>query len=356
MLVTGTNGKTTTTLMIARALAALGEVACNDTGANMPDGLVAALAHKPRARLAVLEVDEGYLPVVLPDVAPAMVVLLNLSRDQMDRVAEVRRTEYALRTALSRSAATVVTNCDDVLTTSAALGAPNAVWISAGTSWRGDSTSCPRCGSPVAAAAAEGWRCDCGLQRPAPHWTFCRNSDLVGTDGQQVRLRSGLPGPINALNAAVAVAAAVSLGVPMASAVAGVATVTEVDGRYRVLAYRERAVRLLLAKNPAGWEQTLLILRSSSDPVVLVVNAREADGRDLSWLWDVGFEPLRGRQVLVCGERAIDLAVRLDYAEVDHQIVPDPLDGITKVPPGPVDLVANYTAFRDVARRLARVR
>ncbi|MGH3621442.1 MAG: DUF1727 domain-containing protein [Sciscionella sp.] len=371
ILVTGTNGKTTTTRMLANVVAHLGTVACNDTGANMPDGLVAALAIRPKAGFAVLEVDEGYLPVVLADIAPDMVVLLNLSRDQLDRVGEVRHTERAMRTALATTSATVVANCDDALVTSATLGARTPVWVAAGTGWRGDSTSCPRCGSamsspaippamspvvsPVVSKAPIGWYCQCGLARPQPHWTVSGRG-LVRAGGQSVDLAPGLPGPANVANAAFAVVAAAVLGVPPRVAAARVASVTEVDGRYRIVAYRGRTVRTLLAKNPAGWRETLHILHACAGPIVLVVHAHEADGQDLSWLWDIPFERLRGRRVVVSGERATDLAVRLSYAEVAHEIVPDPFDAIVHMPAGPVDVVANYTAFRDLTRRLRHVR
>lgn len=355
VLVTGTNGKTTTTRMLTSAVAGLGEVACNETGANMPDGLVAALARTPNAQHAVLEVDERYLPAVLADVAPAVVVLLNLSRDQLDRVGEVRRTEQALRAALASCPATIVANCDDVLVTSAALDAPAPMWVSTGGAWHADSTACPRCGSVVHTTDTQWW-CGCGLTRPDPQWTLGADSVLRSADGRHVRLAPGLPGAVNTANAANAVAAAVCLGVPLADAAAAVGSVTDVDGRYRTVGYRDRAVRTLLAKNPAGWRETLEILPPSETPMVLAVNAREADGRDPSWLWDVPFERLRDRPVLVAGERATDLAVRLGYAEVPHQIVRDPLAAITCAAQGPVEVVANYTAFRDLTRRLGHAR
>jgi UDP-N-acetylmuramyl tripeptide synthase len=107
----------------------------------------------------------------------------------------------------------------------------------------------------------------------------------------------------------------------------------------------------MLAKNPAGWAETLRVLDEDT-PVIVAVNAQEADGRDLSWLWDVHFERLRGRQVVVTGERSADLAVRLCYAEVAHWTAPDPVSAIDSLPPGGVEIVANYTAFRDLVNRL----
>ncbi|WP_329052942.1 DUF1727 domain-containing protein [Amycolatopsis sp. NBC_01488] len=352
VLVTGTNGKTTTTCMLARAMNVLAAVACNDTGANMPDGLAAALAADPNAPCAVLEVDENHLPAVLADVTPAMVVLLNLSRDQLDRTGEVRRTERVLRAALAQCSSTVVlANCDDVLVTSAAWGAAIPLWISPGTTWRRDGASCPRCGSAIRETVGH-WSCFCGFARPEPRWTVDRGGDLMHAGGLRVPLATSLPGEVNRHNLAFATAAAASLGVPAAAAAAAAGSVREVDGRYRLASYGNHTVRILLAKNPAGWAETLHILGSNAAPAVLAVNARQADGADLSWLWDVNFESLRGRRVVVSGERLMDLSVRLSYGEVAHWIEPDPLEAITRLPPGPVDLVANYTAFRDVTARL----
>ncbi|NBH02230.1 DUF1727 domain-containing protein, partial [Amycolatopsis sp. SID8362] len=126
-------GKTTTSLMLTRALEALAEVAANSDGSNMPDGVLAALAARPDAPYAVLEVDEAHVPWVAGQLQPAVVVLLNLSRDQLDRVGEVRATERDLRAALAGLPGTVVVaNCDDVLVTSAAKAAARPVWVSTG--------------------------------------------------------------------------------------------------------------------------------------------------------------------------------------------------------------------------------
>jgi UDP-N-acetylmuramyl tripeptide synthase len=109
--------------------------------------------------------------------------------------------------------------------------------------------------------------------------------------------------------------------------------------------------RLLLAKNPAGWSETLPLLDNASSAVVIAINAGEADGRDPSWLWDVPFERLRGRQVFASGARAADVAVRLTYAEVEHTVVTDPVAASHSVP-GHVDVVADYTAFVSLRARL----
>ncbi|EFD75415.1 Mur ligase family protein [Mycobacterium tuberculosis GM 1503] len=151
VVVTGTNGKSTTTRMTAAALGTLGAVATNAEGANMDAGLVAALAAHRDAELAVLEVDEMHVPHISDAVDPAVVVLLNLSRDQLDRVGEINVIERTLRAGLARHPdAVVVANCDDVLMTSAALPtAPTSFGWPAGGAWSNDSVSCPRSGEVI---------------------------------------------------------------------------------------------------------------------------------------------------------------------------------------------------------------
>jgi UDP-N-acetylmuramyl tripeptide synthase len=140
-VITGTNGKSTTTRMVAAALGTLGPVATNSEGANMDAGLIAALAADRDASMAALEVDEMHVPHVADAVHPAVIVLLNLSRDQLDRVGEINHIERTLRTGLSRHPeAVIVANCDDVLMTSAAYDCPHVVWVAAGGSWANDST------------------------------------------------------------------------------------------------------------------------------------------------------------------------------------------------------------------------
>jgi UDP-N-acetylmuramyl tripeptide synthase len=350
VLVTGTNGKTTTSLMVSRIFEALAPVAANRDGANMPDGVLAALADEPEAPYAVLEVDETYLGWVAERVRPAALVLLNLSRDQLDRVGEVRTTERELRAAVSALPdSTVVANCDDVLVTSAAQDAGHPVWVGTGGTWFGDSMSCPRCGGHIR-HTDDHWTCGCGLARPEPDWALSGDR-LTMPGGGQADLDLRLPGAANQSNAAVAVATSAALGVAVPTALDQLRTITDVAGRYRTTQWGEHSVHLMLAKNPAGWSQTLPLLASRSGPVVIAINAREADGRDLSWLWDVSFEHLRGREVVAAGERSADLSVRLRYAEIDHERVADPLGALGSLPHGKVELVANYTAFRDLAKR-----
>lgn len=353
-LVTGTNGKSTTTRMLAAALSTSGPTATNGEGANMDAGLIAALATARDAPLAALEVDEMHVPHVADALSPSVIVLLNLSRDQLDRVGEINHIERTLRAGLSRHpAAVVVANCDDVLVTSAAYDCPNVVWVAAGGGWANDSVSCPRSGE-VIVRDGRNWRSTgTDFSRPDPAWWFDDES-LHGPDGVAFPMDLALPGAVNRGNAAHAVAAAVAMGADAAAAVSAVSGVDEVAGRYRTVRVGRHTARLLLAKNPAGWQEALSMVDKTAAGVVIAVNGQVPDGEDLSWLWDVRFEHFGDTQVVAAGERGTDLAVRLGYAGVEHTLVHDTIAAITSCPPGHVEVVANYTAFLHVQRALER--
>lgn len=354
VVVTGTNGKSTTTRMTAAALATIGPVATNAEGANMDAGLIAALAGDRTAKLAALEVDEMHVPHVLDAVPAAVVVLLNLSRDQLDRVGEINHIERTLRGGLSRHGeAVVVANCDDVLMTSAAYDSPNVVWVAAGGTWANDSVSCPRSGEVIVREESHWYSTGTDFKRPTPHWWYDAEN-VYGPDGLALPMTLALPGDVNRGNATQAIAAAVTLGADPAKAVAAVSGVDEVAGRYRTVKLGEHTVRVLLAKNPAGWHEALSMVDKHGAGVVISVNGQVPDGEDLSWLWDVRFEHFDDTTVVAAGERGTDLAVRLGYAGVEHTLVHDTVKAIASCPPGHVEVIANYTAFLQLNRRLPR--
>jgi CobQ-like glutamine amidotransferase family enzyme/UDP-N-acetylmuramyl tripeptide synthase len=356
-LVSGTNGKTTTTHLLAAALGGTGRVATSSAGANLPPGLAVALAAAPGAP-AVLEVDEAYLGAVAAAVAPRVVVLLNLSRDQLDRVSEVRMVANRWRQALSGLETTVVANADDPLVVWAAGSAPKVIWVAAGLLWRGDAAGCPSCDGQIvfsdgqaAADPGAGWACVCGFARPHPDARLV-GRELVTADGRHLAVTLLLPSRANRANAAVAAVAAGVLGVDEADALGAMASVAAVEGRFATVTHGTVGARLLLAKNPAGWTELLDLLDGGTDPVVTGINARIADGHDPSWLWDVDFERLAGRLVVATGDRRRDLAVRLRYAGVAHMTVADQLDALGASGAGRVEYVGNYTAFQDLRRLL----
>ena len=355
-LVSGTNGKTTTTSLLAAALAGRGDIVTNLQGANLPPGLTAALAAGRPGQTAALEVDEAWLARVVASTRPRVVALLNLSRDQLDRNNEVRTLAGAWRRTFDTNpSVTVVANADDPLVCWGAGPAADVIWVGAGQPWTDDAAGCPQCGGRIdfAEAAGAGWSCqDCDLARPKLQ-VHLEGSAVVWADGRTVIPDLKLPGRANRANAAMALATAAVLGVDPGTAGPALGVLEEVVGRYAVVDSGGVRARLLLAKNPAGWLEVFDFLRPAPLPVVVAINARIADGRDPSWLWDVPFERLRGRLVVATGERSRDMAVRLRYAEVDHVHEPDPVRAIAAAGGSEVDVVANYTSFQQLRSRLS---
>ncbi len=355
VLVTGTNGKTTTTRLVTAAIGSLGqEVASNAFGANMESGLVSALSGAPDAPYAVLEVDERYLPAMMKATNPRVVVLLNLSRDQMDRAAEIWLVARRWReTFAAMPDCRVVANADDPLVAWAAGSARQVVWVAAGQRWHEDSWCCPQCGSHLRRDEL-GWRCgECGLSRPSARWVL-EGDAVIDSMGVVRELDLSLPGRANKSNAVMALAVAGLFGADVDQALPGLRSVVSVAGRYTTVQRRGRMLHLLLAKNPAGWLEAFDVLDTDHRPVLLAVNAQVPDGKDTSWLWDVDYRVLRGRPVLVAGERRIDLAVRLEADEIPFELVDGIEAAVDNVPPGGLDVIANYTAFQQIRATLGR--
>jgi UDP-N-acetylmuramyl tripeptide synthase len=354
-LVSGTNGKTTTTRMLAAALETQGPVTTNSTGANLLTGLVTTLARGSAGSPAVLEVDEGLVPSAIAALHPSLVLLLNLSRDQLDRIGEVRIPAQRWRAALEGAPSTaVVANADDPLVVWAAGLARAVTWVGTGQRWRLDAFACPQCDEEIVWDADGRWSCSrCSLARPEPHLSL-EGDEVVVADGRRLRLQLQLPGWANRANAAMAAAGAEVLGVDVADALAAMGGVAHVAGRYQVVSVGGAQVRLLLAKNPAGWAEALDLIRPAPMPVVVGINARVQDGRDPSWLWDVPFERLQGRKVIATGERGRDLAVRLRYAGVEHRFVDGYRAAVQATGVNDLDLAANYSSFQDARREFGR--
>jgi UDP-N-acetylmuramyl tripeptide synthase len=387
VFVSATNGKTTTTRLLAAAVAPARRVVTNNSGANMPAGIVAALAHPSSSVTetdpAVLEADETYLPQLLAvrdGAEPTLLLLGNLSRDQLDRVGEVAMVARRWRAVFARTPnLRAIANADDPHVVWAASAVPDVTWVSVGQRWTADSALCPSCGAILHRAAADSvaadgvaadgvapegmalvWSCsECGLTRPQPSWvlnasTGAEPASVVGPDGVRHALHLALPGVANQANATLALVAADALGVPPDVALVGLAGVVSVGGRYQTVTLGGRPVRLLLGKNPAGWGEMFSMLAPAPESVVIAINARAADGKDPSWLWDVPFEELADRFVVATGERRHDLAVRLEYAGVAHEAIEDPwAPGAMPAAAGAgaLDAVGTYTAFRELLRR-----
>jgi len=367
VLVSGTNGKTTTTAMLAAALAGEGRrVVSNRAGSNLYRGLATALlGADPAARDAVLEVDEAVLPRAIQELRPRLVVLLNLTRDQLDRNHEVGGLAGHWRQAVAGMAAgaTVVANGDDPRTAWAAEAAPCAVLVRrCGARLGRDDAVCPRCGGLLSQAELGGYGCGgCGWSPNPASVRVERLGPRIDVRGFGARCTARLPVATDghALDATLAWTAAAWLGADPAGAMSAIAGLELVQDRYAVRPLHGILVRLLLAKNPAGWDETLTAATDRDRAAIVAVNGGGPDGRDTSWLWDVDMARLRGRPLVVAtGERAEDVALRLEVAGVPCAVV-RPLEGAITVAGGPVhhggvDLFADYTSFRQARELIGR--
>ncbi len=395
VLISGTNGKTTTTALIAAALRAAGhEVWTNATGSNLERGIAAALVRRAawhgglggaRGAVGVFEVDEWALASLLPRLTPTLVVLLNLFRDQLDRYGEIDTTARAWREVIGGlpETATVVANADDPLVASVAQVHSGRVdWFgsdglgAAATldPWA-DVRGCPRCGElltyeAVTFAHLGRYRCPTGdLDRPSPDVAI-EAAEPRGVDGLDLTLaadawRAGvetpLPGLYSAYNVAAAIAAARALGLAPAEALDAVAQTGPAFGRAETIPSPQGEVVLLLTKNPTSANQVLDLLAAEPEELdtLVLLNDGVADGEDVSWIWDVEFERLRPRRLTLGGRRALDLEVRLKYAGVKPSHggvavepgIAEPLDQALSCADGRLAVIATYTAMlavRDV--------
>ena len=348
VLISGTNGKSTTAKLIAEALKTKYSVAHNHTGANLFSGIAAALGADPKAAVAVLEVDELVLPWAIEKTKPELVVLLNLGRDQLDRLSEVRIVSNKWRAALLKDKSIkVLASCDDPFVVFAAESANQQIWFSALEKGHLDAATCPACGQLLnwEDSGANYW-CQCGFKKPEANWTL--RGDILN---HEFKVNSGIPGFAAQQNAARAFIVANEFGVDLAAANQAIGKVSAVDGRFANKKIGQTNFRLLLSKNPASWRETLQTSSTGPSDVLLIVNANTQDGKDTSWLWDVDFKILQGRRVLVSGDRRVDVAARLTVDGIVHQVVENEIEAAKVFGAVEADIIASYTAFHRLANK-----
>ena len=356
VLISGTNGKTTTTSLIQAALRTESKVVSNETGANLFAGVTAALSKNRIAPVAALEVDEMVIPWAIKQTNPTLIVLLNLGRDQLDRLSEVRvvaqKWKFALRNIPQKCQ--ILADADDPFVVWAAQDSANVIWFSGGSQGHLDASTCPVCGVVLDwSRDGSGFNCNCGFTKPQPDWVL-QGDFLRGPKNQEVRVSSTMPGIAAKSNAARAIVAANILGIALTKAAVAIGQIASVGGRFGNLRIGNTNFRLMLSKNPASWRETLLTSSTGPAQVLLVVNAQTQDGKDTSWLWDVEFSPLVGREVLVTGERKLDVSARLTIAGIDHLIVKDESAAAKHFGAGNADIIASYTAFYRLAKSVSK--
>ncbi len=394
VVVTGTNGKTTTCKMLGDTLAAGGmRLVRNESGSNLRQGIASALAAsagaftgRVRADTAILEVDEASTASVVPLLQPRVICVTNLSRDQLDRYGDLETIGSRLTSAIrSAPGATLLMNADDPLVVALGKGHDGPVayfgldttgLTDAAPTRRINTAPCPDCGRPTALSAVVyghlgAWRCDsCGARRPAADFVAgeirlgAHGSDFTFTAlGQSVRVTLPIAGLHNVYNALAAGSCAAMLGLPLPAIAASLSSFEPAFGRSEALVVEGHDVELLLAKNPAGAEQTITSVLADTGPKALgfALNDNIADGTDVSWIWDVDFEAhdLSSVPIVVSGSRARDLALRLKYAgKRGVRVCEDPADAVrilAEVTPagGSAHMLATYTAMLAIRNVLA---
>jgi UDP-N-acetylmuramyl tripeptide synthase len=395
LLVTGTNGKTTTTSLLRTMVAAAGHrVVTNRAGANLVSGLASALVQddgRSPAEVGVFEVDEAVLPAAVEALVPRVVVVTNLFRDQLDRYGELESSAAAIGAGLAAlPVASEVVLCGDDPAVAwlgrdlrarvhyygladAAQGSPDLPYAS-------DARFCPGCGQPfdfhrVYVGHLGEYVCPTGDFARPPLDVRAERIEFTGLEKQAisaagvgldgVRLEVPLSGLYNSYNVLGATAAAVLAGVPVDSIAPALATFAPAFGRLERVAVEGRTVHLMLAKNPAGFNEVLRASRllGGARNYIVAINDRIADGRDISWIWDVDFELLAGADhVVLAGDRALDMRIRLKYAGLSPErmtVAETPAAAMDRA----LELVAageelfvlpTYTAMLDLRAELVR--
>jgi lipid II isoglutaminyl synthase (glutamine-hydrolysing) len=398
ILITGTNGKTTTARMLAAAAKATGlRPLHNRSGSNLMRGLTATAVaesqlngdlREPGGTIGVFEVDEATLPQAVECLRPRAVIFTNLFRDQLDRYGEVDSIAAIWRRSLQSldPFAYLVLNADDPTVASLAglwtgpcvrFGIDDVRLGGAG-EHAADSRWCSTCGSEFSYTTLYFghiglWSCpSCRVQRPELEVSATRVD--LGSDGTSriemktphgsERFSLQLGGLYNVYNALAASAGGLALGLPLSSLTSALSNIDAAFGRQERMSVRGRNVAVYLCKNPVGTNQVLRLLLGEPRELNLLIllNDGIADGRDISWIWDVDYELLVGRtgKVFVSGERADDMALRLKYAGMEHELIVEPDSAraveraLTSVPAGAsLCVLPTYTAMLAVREQLA---
>jgi UDP-N-acetylmuramyl tripeptide synthase len=397
VVISATNGKTTTASLLAAILERAGIAPVhNRAGANMAGGVATALLDATRGGnvvgdLGLFEVDEAWTASIVEQSRPAVVMLGNLFRDQLDRYGELETLAESWRAMIAElpDETRVVLNADDPLLAGIADHRPNTLLFGLedrshterAPRHAADSKFCRRCGAALEYSAVQlghlgDYHCPNGdLARPHPEVAATRivthgmsgTSVTIATPAGEVRAELPIPGLYNVYNAVAATAVAHALGIPPGTIADGLAEARAVFGRVETLQIAGLPVALLLIKNPTGANEVLRTICESPGEFDLwiALNDKIADGRDVSWVWDADFELLAGRlrRAVCSGTRAEEIALRLAYAGVereriaiDHEIEASFDDAVAAAAAagGTIFALPTYTALLELRTAIAR--
>ena len=390
IMVVGTNGKTTVTNLLADVLEGSGvRVVCNRTGANLDSGVSTALLHAKEADWGVFESDELWLKKMTPQLKPTYVLLLNLFRDQLDRCGEIDRIQDSIVEALAASPETILAfNADDPLcatiakraselpgrerTRQIAFGVSESMGLAQNTV--SDATMCQLCSSMFEYDFRQygqlgAWHCPtCGFSRPSLDFAaqnvelgehelsfdIARPQPNAGESAPARPIRAAFSGAYMVYNLLAVGVAADLVGCGNDAIQAAIESFDPKNGRLQRYSVEGRSILLNLAKNPTGFNQNLKIIEKDASPkaVAFFINDKEADGRDISWLWDIDFEELsrqEGCVVFAGGIRGNDMQVRLKYAGIPSKVVKNTQEFLDELAKLPHEMnayaIANYTAL-----------
>ncbi|MBN2558443.1 MAG: DUF1727 domain-containing protein [Clostridia bacterium] len=398
ILITGTNGKTTTARIISEILRKSGKTYFeNKSGANLISGITAAFAlnstsfGKIKSEFAVIECDEAAFKTVGKHINASIVVVTNLFRDQLDRYGEITHALNSIIDGIRSSPnAALILNSDDSLSYSIKGLVPNRTYLFGINSppygldadFISDAPYCIKCKSRYeydfrTYAHLGGFRCPgCGYRRESPDYSADEISlgssfseALFSLKGDSIRAKVAIPGAYNIYNALAAAAAAGELGLRPELIIDGISTFRSGFGRMEVLDLEGISIHMILVKNPAGLNQVINFL--ANDPVrkilVMILNDRHADGTDISWIWDANFEKISAAadifpRIILSGTRAVELLLRFKYAGLDtaaikttgsyQDVISEAMGQNTERLP--VYILPTYTAMFDFRKALSR--
>lgn len=331
IVIAGTNGKTTTTKLIREVLEKKFKVVHNQSGANLLNGIASALI-KNSGQIGIFEVDENTLPHLINSFTPEVVVILNLFRDQLDRYGEVNTIALKWKKSLERlpKETTVILNADDpqvaflgqnLKSKVIYFGLNDPKLFLKTPEHATDSTYCPKCGNKlfykgIYYSHIGVWSClKCSFSRPK---------------FTSLNISSPLSGTYNLYNLLAAQTVLNELGFSNEEVKKCLINFQPAFGRQEEIIFNNKKIRILLSKNPTGYNQSIKTLDEFSKDkktIILVLNDRIPDGRDISWIWDVDFENLKdkAKKIFISGDRAYDMALRIKYADIKNYYLNDNL-------------------------------